>query len=139
MESEKRTGGCLCGQVKYAFDSDAVISGHHCHCTDCQKSTGSGKATFVFVAEDKLKIDGSIKYFTVTGTDGTEVSRGFCENCGSPLISCLLGVEGMKIIKAGSLDDSSWLSIDSNFWTRSANSWSPVDESVSGFAGNPEL
>ncbi len=139
MAIEKRTGGCLCGKVRYAFDTDAVISGHHCHCTDCQKSTGSGKATMVFVVADKLKIDGTIKYFTVTGTDGAEVSRGFCEECGSPLISYLGGLDAMKIIKAGSLDDSSWINIQSSFWSASAAPWSPVDEAVPSVSGNPEL
>ena len=37
--SEK--GGCLCGQYSYAFPREAVVSSHHCHCTDCQKMTGA--------------------------------------------------------------------------------------------------
>jgi len=139
MSEDKRTGGCLCGDIRYSFDPAAVISTHHCHCTDCQKSTGSGKATILFVVSDQIQIEGELKYFSVTGTDGAEVSRGFCGTCGSPLLSQIVGLDAMKIIKAGSLDDSSWLTIDSNFWTTSANPWSPADESIACMPRNPQL
>jgi len=139
MGAEQRVGGCLCGAVRYAFDPSAVISTHHCHCTDCQKSTGSGKATILFVLSDQLQIDGELKFFSVTGTDGAEVSRGFCPVCGSPLLSQIIGLDAMKIVKAGSLDDSSWLKIDSNFWTTSAKPWSPADDSIACMPRNPQL
>ena len=137
MDPEKRMGGCRCGAARYTFDPSAAISTHHCHCTDCQKSTGSGKATLLFVLSDQLYIDGKLQYFSVTGTDGAEVRRGFCPVCGSPLLSQIIGLDAMKIAKAGSLDDSSWLKIDSNFWTTSAKPWSPADESITCMPRNP--
>ena len=132
-----RKGGCLCGKVNYSFDSEGLISASHCHCTDCRKSTGSGKATIIMIQDSSLEINGEIKYFSVTGTDGAQVSRGFCKECGSPLISKIEGVDGVKLIKAGGLDDSSWLNIDSNFWGDSAESWSPIDSSIHTFKKNP--
>ena len=42
-------GRCLCGAYHYQFDREQVVSAHHCHCKDCQKMTGSGKATIVMV------------------------------------------------------------------------------------------
>ena len=132
-----REGGCLCGEISYSFNSNAVISASHCHCTDCRKSTGSGKATIIMIQDSSLVINGEIKYFSVTGTDGAVVSRGFCEKCGSPLISKIEGMEGIKLIKAGGLNDSSWVKIDSNFWGDSAEDWSPVDSAVHTFKKNP--
>tara|TARA_B100000424_G_C22854888_1_gene455749 strand:+ start:214 stop:633 length:420 start_codon:yes stop_codon:yes gene_type:complete len=133
-----RTGSCLCKQVSYSFPSDAVVSAHHCHCIDCRKSTGSGKATIVLISDNALKVKGKIKYFSVIGKGGNKVSRGFCEACGSPLISSVEGYEGTKFIKAGSLDDSSWVNINSNFWSDTALDWSPLDNSIDSFAQNPE-
>ena len=72
-----RTGSCLCKQVSYSFPSEAVVSAHHCHCQDCQKSTGSGKATIILVLEHSLEILGDIKYFSVIGSGGNKVNRGF--------------------------------------------------------------
>ena len=138
MSEDKKTGSCLCGEVSYSFNESSVISAHHCHCKDCQKSTGSGKATIIMIPENALKMNGEIKIYTVTGTDGSHVSRGFCESCGSPLISYIEEMEGIRLIKAGSLDDSSWLKIDSNFWSSTARVWSPVDETLYSFNKNPQ-
>ena len=137
-ENSLRTGSCLCKQVSYSFPMDAVVSAHHCHCEDCRKSTGSGKATIVLILDQALKISGEIKYFSVIGSDGNKVSRGFCEACGSPLISSVEGYEGSKFIKAGSLDDSSWVTINSSFWSDTAMDWSPLDKSLDSFKKNPE-
>jgi len=133
-----RTGSCLCKQVSYSFPSEAVVSAHHCHCEDCRKSTGSGKATIIIVLDQALDISGDIKYFSVVGSGGNKVKRGFCAACGSPLISSVEGYEGTKFIKAGSLDDSSWLTINSSFWSDSAMDWSPLDRAIDNFKKNPE-
>ena len=138
MSEDKKTGSCLCGEVSYSFNESSVISAHHCHCRDCQKSTGSGKATIVMIPENALQMKGEIKIYTVTGTDGSHVTRGFCESCGSPLISYIEEMQGIRLIKAGSLDDSSWLKIDSNFWSSTAREWSPVDETLHSFIKNPQ-
>ncbi len=130
-------GGCLCGKVRYEFDREQVISAHHCHCKDCQKATGSGKATIVMVPAAALSTEGEIKTYTVTGTDGAHVTRGFCTACGSQLISYLQEMPETRFVKAGTLDDSRWLVIDSSFWRCSAEPWSPVDPSCPAFEKNP--
>ncbi len=137
--SETATGGCLCGKVSYQFDRDQVVSAHHCHCKDCQKATGSGKATIVMVPTQVLETRGELKYFTVTGTDGGHVSRGFCPDCGSQLLSFLVEMPAMRFVKAGTLDDSSWVTIDSSFWSCTAQPWSPVDGSCPALEKNPQL
>ena len=35
------------------------------------------------------------------------------------------------------MDDSSWVKIDSNFFTKSANNWDDVDKSIKCFDANP--
>lgn len=135
--STMTSGGCLCGDFKYSFDRDLVMNAHHCHCTDCQKSTGSGKATIIMIPTSSLVSEGELKTYTVTGTDGTHVTRGFCPQCGSGLISYLEEVPTMRFVKAGSLDDSSWVTIDSSFWSCSAQPWSPLDTNFAAFDKNP--
>ena len=138
MSSNIKKGGCLCGSFKYEFDLSQVISSHHCHCTDCQKSTGSGKATIIMVPEEKVEKKGRLKFYEVEGSDGGHVNRGFCEDCGSPVISFVREMSHINFIKAGSLDDPSWVNIDSSFWNCSQKPWSPVDESKPSFIRNPE-
>ena len=137
--SKQETGECLCGDVKYQFEREQVISAHHCHCKDCQKITGSGKATIVMIPTEALNTDGELKSFTVTGTDGAHVTREFCPNCGSPLVSYLEEIPAVRFIKAGTLTDSSWVTIDSSFWSCTAEPWSPIDTSSEAFEKNPPL
>ena len=139
MTRQEQTGGCLCGKVSYLFNKDEVISAHHCHCIDCKKSTGSGKATILLIPNNSLKVKGSLKFFTVTGSAGSNVSRGFCEECGSPLISFVEENPDIKFIKAGSIDDSSWVTANSNFWSSTASPWSPADEKIHNFTHNPDF
>jgi len=132
-------GGCLCGTIRYRFERDSAMSAHHCHCTDCQKSTGSGKATFLFVPVSAVDTQGELQWYTVTGTAGSNVSRGFCSNCGSQLMSLIKESPALCIIKAGSLDDISWLKITSSFWAETATQWSPVDQSYPSVPQNPDM
>jgi hypothetical protein len=136
-ENQIETGGCLCGNIKYKFNREDVVSAGHCHCKDCQKITGSGKATIVFVPTKSLKIDNNYKVYSVIGHDGTNVHRGFCPNCGSPVISYVTEQPDLRFIKAGSLDDSSWIKIESSFWSISANKWDPVNDNLPCFKQNP--
>jgi len=139
MSDAIQKGGCLCGEVGYKFNKPDVVSAHHCHCKDCQKSTGSGKATILLIPAESLEVKGDIKYYSVKGSAGSHISRGFCENCGSPLISFVEENPAIKFVKAGSLDDSSWVSADSNFFSSSANPWSPVDADIHTFTHNPDF
>ena len=126
-------------KISYQFNKSEAISAHHCHCLDCQKSTGSGKATILLVPDSSLEIDGNLKFFTVQGSGGSHISRGFCENCGSPLISFVEENADIKFIKVGSINDSSWVNADSNFWSSTSNKWSPVDETIHSFSHNPDF
>jgi hypothetical protein len=45
----------------------------------------------------------------------------------------------MLYVKAGTLDDSSWLKIDSNFFTDSSSDWSKPSEVPKSFKGNPTM
>ena len=127
------TGSCLCGTVHYNFDRASIISIGHCHCYDCQKASGSGKATVIFLPTDQLVIIGAFKTYTVVGKQGRHVRRGFCAECGSPFLTEIEEQPELCAIKAGSLDDSSWVQPDTNYWISTAQPWAPVDSSLKSF------
>ena len=75
-----QTGKCQCGDISYSLHKNKIISAHHCHCKDCQRATGSGKATIIFIAKKHVDLIGEPKYFESKGTSGSHVRRGFCPN-----------------------------------------------------------
>jgi hypothetical protein len=102
------TGGCLCGQVRYTANADPVFVGV-CHCTHCQKQTGTAFSVLVGIPKSAMSIQGELKTFHDTGDSGQPVERNFCPECGSPIFSDVAVMPGLTFIKAGTLDDTSWL------------------------------
>jgi hypothetical protein len=109
----------------------------HCHCKDCQRVTGSGKATVIMFPQDAVKIEGEYKTYASRGFDGSHVNRGFCPTCGSQMFTFVDEIPGQMFIKAGGMEDTSWLSIDFTCWTSTARDWLPADDRMPGFEQNP--
>ena len=130
------TGGCLCGSIRYKFEREDVVSSLHCHCTDCQKATGSGKATITMIPTDKLVMEGEVKIFSVVGTDGGHIHRVFCSECGSPIISYMAELPDLRFIKAGSLDDPSWVKAETTIWSSTAHQWDPINDGLPHYPQN---
>jgi hypothetical protein len=132
------TGRCLCGGVTYSTDAEPVIQAA-CYCTDCQRQTGNPFSVFIGVPEGTLEVQGStLAAYTTIGEDhGGETQRFFCSACGSPVYSVAAVVPNVTFIKAGSLDDSSWIEPAAEAWTRSAPPWSPRFETPLQFERGP--
>jgi hypothetical protein len=120
------TGRCLCGGVSYRADADPVVQAV-CHCTDCQRQTGGPFSVIVGVPRAALTVEGStLASFTTIGEDhGGETQRSFCTACGSPVFSIAAVAPELAFIKAGTMDDASWVEPTIEAWTSSAQPWSP--------------
>jgi hypothetical protein len=76
-----KTGGCLCGAVRYEIASDPKDF-RACHCTMCRKVSGHYWSGFdVAHADFRLTETRGLKWF-----QSSEIAeRGFCGDCGSAL------------------------------------------------------
>ena len=133
------TGRCLCGGVTYTADADPVIQAV-CHCTDCQRQTGNPFSVVIAVPRAAFEVKGStLSSFATIGEDhGGETERHFCSNCGAPVFSVAAVMPEMVFIKAGSLDDASWLEPTVEAWTSSAQPWSPRFENTAQLERGPQ-
>ncbi|MGB7182151.1 MAG: GFA family protein [Burkholderiaceae bacterium] len=134
--SNKKSGGCLCGAIRYEVSSptDKIVQ---CHCRNCQKISGAGASANILVDTDKFKYtSGEPKVFVDTGDSGVQLNRAFCGNCGSSLFSQRHNMMNKLVLKAGSLDDSSDAKVVMNIWRQSARPWVLTDPEVSTFDQN---
>ena len=137
--AEVHTGGCLCKGVRYEF-SGAPLMTVNCYCLDCQRATGSPFATVMAMPRSAFRLlHGDLGSFTVKSNGGRDVTREFCKVCGSPLFTKAEMVPDLIFVKAGSLDDSSWVSPVLNCWTSRAEPWMPVAAGIQNYPENPEL
>jgi hypothetical protein len=102
------TGQCLCGQIQYAANADPSIIAV-CHCKNCQKQTGTAFSVIVGIPKSTISVQGKLKTFHDIGDSGRAVERNFCPECGSPIITEVAVMPELIFIKAGTLDDTSWL------------------------------
>ncbi len=80
-----RTGGCLCGAVRYESAGEPVFS-LQCHCRDCQRSSGTAYIAAIRVPASGFRItQGAPKRYVAKADSGNEITRVFCGDCGSPL------------------------------------------------------
>ena len=130
-------GGCLCGNVRYESAEQALMSAA-CHCTHCQKQSGSAFSVNLIVPAAAFKVSGeTLATFNDVGTSGLPVMRHFCNNCGSPIHTELDAMPGVVVIKAGTLDDPSWVRPQVNMWCSSAQPWVPMAEGIARFEKSP--
>lgn len=101
-------GGCLCGRLRYTLSADPVVTAV-CHCRNCQKAGGAPFSTNMIVPNAAFSLQGAPRVFHDKGDTGRAVDRFFCENCGSPIYTAAEGYPGVSIVKAGTLDDPSWV------------------------------
>jgi hypothetical protein len=130
------TGGCLCGQVRYSANADPAFVGV-CHCKNCQKQTGTAFSVLVGIPKPAMSIQGRVKTFHDTGDSGQAVERNFCPECGSPIFSDVAVMPGVVFIKAGTLDDTSWLDPKMHVYCDSKEHWAPIPEDSQRFAKMP--
>ena len=133
------SGGCACRAVRYECTTEPLIS-WKCHCRDCQRASGSAFAPLLYVVAAGLTGTGEVKYYEVRGESGWTFSRGFCPECGSPvLVKPGTRPEFPELIGvwAASLDDPSWVEPSTDIWTGSAQPWDHMHPALPKFARQP--
>ena len=115
-------GGCLCGRIRYTSKTEPGLTAV-CHCPDCQRQTGTAFSIVVALPLSALSINSEPATFTTTGETGEKVRRCFCRDCGSPIYSQPDAMAGMIFLKAGTLDDTSWLKPDLEMFRDTSQSW----------------
>jgi hypothetical protein len=74
-------GRCLCGAIEFQYEGVPNWA-LHCHCESCRRATSSPMTTWVCVPRNRFVFTkGAPRRFA----SSPGVTRGFCENCGSPL------------------------------------------------------
>ena len=120
-----REGGCQCGAIRYTIDKRPRVT-FACHCTDCQRRSGSAVVVSLLIPEGWFRITrGNPTPQTRTNDKGRVLKHWFCSECGTPILGVVRGTapELYQTVRIGTLDNSRGLPPPVHFWTRSAQDW----------------
>src|ERR1700709_2031702 len=129
------TGGCSCGVIRYEIASFPLLL-YTCNCTNCQTRSGSAFALNMPVTAKEFHIlKGEPKARRHISPRGVAAASLFSGACGAQLYGERGGRAEIVNVRAGTLDDTSWLVPVAHFFTRSisAQSW------VQAVAGAPPV
>lgn len=131
-------GGCRCGQVHYTSSSPA-LDVRACHCRDCQYASGSAFSTVAYFPRASIELQGPLKAYSVTGSDGLTVNRSFCSECGTPVCSELAELPDLIFIKVGTLEDPNSIELGGHMWWQSKVDWLKIADDLEKLPANPPL
>lgn len=137
------SGGCLCGALRYEIGEAPLVT-YTCHCTDCQRLTSSAFSMAITVRDSSFRLTaGQPRLVQKTADSGRVVSRWLCPDCACWVVSNPQpeGSTGELIrrVRAGTLDDRSWLRPTAHFWTRSKQPWVALPEDDIIYPTQPDL
>ncbi len=110
-----KTGGCLCGAVRFEL-AEAPTAYGACHCGMCRKFSG-GIELGVMVPAGGIAWTGEGNLTSYTSSEWAE--RGFCKICGSSLYWKLTApgpMQGLFSISAGALDSLEGMEFESEVY-----------------------
>jgi hypothetical protein len=122
---------CACRSLAFevAGDPALVVA---CHCTDCQRRTGSSHQIAVWYRdEDVLSRDGSPTVFRRSGDRGVEVTFEFCGRCGSTVSWTIADNPGARAFAAGAFASPVLPTPQLEFFTMRRARWQrPIEGAV---------
>lgn len=116
------TGGCQCGKLHYSVKAQPTTL-YCCHCTECQAQSSSAFGMSLRVPSGAVELEGGSAGFFRDQDSDTAVECVFCPNCGARIIHRGRGSDSGDSLKAGTLNDKSWLNPAGHIWTSSAQKW----------------
>jgi len=121
---------CICEAVHYRVTEEPLTL-YACHCTDCQRRSGSAFALSMWVNRAAIEVTkGEPVLHESKSADGRVRIARICTQCGTRLWSEPPRHPGLAVIRPGLLDDTSWLRPIAHLWTRSAQPWFVFPEGV---------
>ena len=124
----KVTGSCHCGAIAFEAEIDPGRV-RICHCTDCQKLSGTAfRVTAPCAETDFHLLRGRPNIYIKTGDSGRRRKQAFCGTCGSPLYATSDEPAGNRTLglRVGSLDQRKELAPRRQFFFRSVLPWLPT-------------
>lgn len=129
--SERHTGGCHCGNLRYQLAAP-LRDIAHCHCSICRRTSGGIVVTWITVPMEVFTwTAGSPAAYDSSPT----CVRYFCNNCGAQVALFTRNSPETMDFSIATLDQPELAAAERHIWTDSRLPWLHLDEHLPGERG----
>ena len=124
-------GGCTCGAVRYRLKAKPIFV-HCCHCTWCQRETGSAFAVNAFIEASQVELlKGQPVAEKLPSASGKGQVFWRCPDCGVTVWSNYGGAgPNIHFVRVGTLDNPSWAPPNIHIYTSTKLPWVILPDDV---------
>jgi hypothetical protein len=117
-------GGCTCRAVRYRVHTHPLVV-HCCHCTWCQRETGSAFALNAVIEADRVEaLQGEVEVVVTPSRSGVGQKISRCPTCRVALWSNYgPGGDVTRFVRVGTLDDPTRCPPDIHIYTSTKQPW----------------
>ena len=131
--TKTRTGRCGCGQLSFTADDDPIIV-HACHCTYCQRESGSVHGLNFVIEAEKVELTGEVETIDTPSHSGKGQWILRCPTCKVAVSSHYQSArEAMHFLRCGAFDDKSGIRPDAHIFTAEKFDYLHLDEDIPAF------
>lgn len=134
MSSTVLTGGCGCGAVRFELTA-APTAAIYCHCTRCQRRSGTAAAASARIVPGSLRIVSGESQVRGWAPEGG-LEKAFCGACGSALFARSPDDHEIKIVRLGAIDGDPGIRPSAHQFVNYAAPWAPIPDD--GLPRHPE-
>jgi len=133
--SAKLSGQCSCGGVTYEITGEPLFV-QACHCTDCQRTTGSAFVVHIVIPESELRIRGRTTMSIAPTGSGQGCELHYCTTCAVFVWVRYLYQQVRAIaVRAGTLNDTNAVAPQAHIFVRSKQEWVLIPPDIPTFEG----
>ncbi|HVE85255.1 MAG TPA: GFA family protein [Myxococcales bacterium] len=133
MPDANPTGACCCGGVKFRLLASPMFV-HCCHCTDCQRHTGSAFVINAIIETDRIEIlSGAPEPVSMPTESGRPHDIYRCPTCKVAVWSDYGRRPKVRFVRVGTLFRPHSIQPDVHIYTRSKVPWLRLPEGARAF------
>ncbi len=124
-------GRCTCGEVKFQILNKPLFV-HCCHCTWCQRESGTSFALNAFIETHNVKLlQGKTETVNIPTNSGGGQKVVRCDTCKIALWSHYSGAgDVISLVRVGTLDNPNALTPDINIFTSTKQEWIQLSDTI---------
>lgn len=133
----RRTAICHCGGLKVTCmgEPDRVVM---CHCTLCQRRTGSAFHLAAWFSKCNVEIEGAQHTYTREGDEKIGVTFYFCPVCGSNVYWEIRGISDAIGVAVGCFADPKFPAPTKAIYAESRHHWLMEPEGIASYVRTPD-